>query len=244
MIIGTKGIVLKVVKYGDTSIICNIFTELLGLQAYLIKGVRSQSKHNAKGVLFRSGNILEMQVYHQDSKAINYIKEYHLDYFFKGIGEDVIKNAIMLFCVEVLGNFVTTPDAQEDLFYFTVDFLKKIDTLDNKYLANAPIYFLKETSRLMGYAFSEQFDEEHCFFNPLEGNFQQQQVLDTHGFDKRLSFIIFNILNERSLENVLAFHLESIDRKSILEAYLIFLQWHDKSFKPLKSLPVLQAILH
>ncbi|HTO16851.1 MAG TPA: DNA repair protein RecO [Edaphocola sp.] len=244
MIIGTKGIVLRVVKYGETSIIANVFTELLGLQAYMIKGVRSRSKQNSKGVLFRPGNILEMLVYNKDNKNINYIKEYHLDYFYKGIGEDVIKNFIMLFAVEILNNFVTTPDAQEDLFYFSTNFFVEIDQMDNKHLANAPIYFLKESARLMGYAFSEQYDNVNCFFNPLEGRFQSEKIVATQSFNKSLSFLTFQILKETNFQKALEIPLDASDRKSILEALLIFLQWHDKTFKPLKSLPVLQTILH
>ena len=40
----TKGIVLRTVKYGETSVIVTILTELFGLQSYLINGVRSSSR--------------------------------------------------------------------------------------------------------------------------------------------------------------------------------------------------------
>ncbi|HRG80676.1 MAG TPA: recombination protein O N-terminal domain-containing protein, partial [Cyclobacteriaceae bacterium] len=40
----TKGVVFRFTKYGETSIIVNIFTELFGLQSYIVNGVRSSSK--------------------------------------------------------------------------------------------------------------------------------------------------------------------------------------------------------
>ena len=40
----TKGIVLRTIKYGETSIVVNIFTELFGIQSYLVNGVRASSK--------------------------------------------------------------------------------------------------------------------------------------------------------------------------------------------------------
>ena len=43
----TKGIVLRTVKYGETSVIVTIFTELFGVQSYLVNGVRTSTK---KGV--------------------------------------------------------------------------------------------------------------------------------------------------------------------------------------------------
>ncbi len=35
----TKGIVLRTVKYGETSVIVTIFTELFGIQSYIVNGV-------------------------------------------------------------------------------------------------------------------------------------------------------------------------------------------------------------
>ena len=43
----TKGIVLRSVKYGETSIIVTIFTELFGVQSYLVNGIRTSSKKAA-----------------------------------------------------------------------------------------------------------------------------------------------------------------------------------------------------
>ena len=39
MITKTKGIVLNYIKYGDTSIICKIYTKLFGVQSYIINGI-------------------------------------------------------------------------------------------------------------------------------------------------------------------------------------------------------------
>jgi DNA repair protein RecO (recombination protein O) len=44
MLHNTKGIVLRVTKYGDTSIILTAYTELFGVQQYMVKGVRVTSK--------------------------------------------------------------------------------------------------------------------------------------------------------------------------------------------------------
>ena len=43
MISKTKGIVLRTVKYGETSVVVTIFTELFGLQSYLVNGVRASN---------------------------------------------------------------------------------------------------------------------------------------------------------------------------------------------------------
>ncbi|HET6995795.1 MAG TPA: recombination protein O N-terminal domain-containing protein, partial [Chitinophagaceae bacterium] len=71
----TKGIVLRVVKYGETSVIVSIFTELFGLQSYLVNGVRTSSKKGAgKAVLFQPSAILELVVYHNELKQLQRLK--------------------------------------------------------------------------------------------------------------------------------------------------------------------------
>ena len=40
----TKGIVLRTVHYGETSVITSVYTELFGLQSYIVKGVRQATE--------------------------------------------------------------------------------------------------------------------------------------------------------------------------------------------------------
>ena len=43
MLHNTKGIVLRVTKYGDTSLIMTAYTELFGLQQYILKEKKKNS---------------------------------------------------------------------------------------------------------------------------------------------------------------------------------------------------------
>ena len=73
----TKGIVLRTVKYGETSIIVTIFTELFGVQSYLVNGVRTSTKKGTgKASLFQPSAILDLVVYHNELKHLNRIKEF------------------------------------------------------------------------------------------------------------------------------------------------------------------------
>ena len=73
----TKGVVLKTVRYGETSIIAGIFTELFGLQSYLINGVRVTSKKGSgKANMLQPGAILDMVVYHNELKNLQRVKEF------------------------------------------------------------------------------------------------------------------------------------------------------------------------
>ena len=60
MVHKTKGIILRSVKYGETSLIVTAFTELFGLQSYLVNGVRTVSKKKVEICRYFIGGGIEM----------------------------------------------------------------------------------------------------------------------------------------------------------------------------------------
>ena len=70
----TKGIIFHQVKYSESSVIVKIYTELLGLQSYILKGVRKK-KSKIKSNLLQPLTLVEMEVYHKENSEINFIKE-------------------------------------------------------------------------------------------------------------------------------------------------------------------------
>lgn len=244
MISATGGIVLRTVKYGDTSIICSIFTEVFGLQSYLVKGVRSDKKNSRKGNILRPGYILDLQVYRQPTKNLQYIKEFQLGYFYNTLGEHIVKNSILLFCVEVLSNFLVTEDEQQDLYEFALSFFKYLDEASDNELTNLPLYFLIQTAQIMGYAIQNNYSAADSYLNTYEGRFQHAIGIALPIFDKEISVLTSRFLEAENLNAFTAIQAPAQDRRFILEGYLHFLQTHDSHFKPLRSLEVLQAILH
>jgi DNA repair protein RecO (recombination protein O) len=54
----TKGIVIRTVKYGETSLVVSAFTELFGLQQYMVNGVRTSKRSNGiSAAQLQVGNI-------------------------------------------------------------------------------------------------------------------------------------------------------------------------------------------
>src|SRR6185295_19629798 len=91
----TRGIVLRTVKYGETSLIITIFTELFGVQSYLVNGVRkSTKKGSGKANLFQPAAILDMVVYHNELKNLQRIREFRWGFLYSHILSDVKKNAV------------------------------------------------------------------------------------------------------------------------------------------------------
>src|SRR5205085_7273201 len=124
----TKGIVLRTVKYGDTSLIVAIFTELFGIQSYLVNGVRTSTKKGSgKANLFQPAAILDLIVYHNELKNLHRIKEFKWDHLYQHIFSDIKKNGVALFMVELLTKCLKQPESNPDLFYFMEDSLVHLD---------------------------------------------------------------------------------------------------------------------
>ncbi len=62
MLIKTRGIVLSYLKYRETSIIARIYTERLGVQSYVVNGVR-KAKPPGRIALFQPFTLLELVAY-------------------------------------------------------------------------------------------------------------------------------------------------------------------------------------
>ena len=122
----TQGIVLRTVKFGETSLIVSIFTEAFGIQSYMVNGVRASGK-NSKSQYFQPSALLELQVYHNELKSLQRIKEVRWSKLFTHIFSDILKNAVAVFAVELLSKSLKQPEINEELFHFCTDFLEELN---------------------------------------------------------------------------------------------------------------------
>ena len=147
MITKTRGIVLNYIKYGDTSIICKIYTEQFGLQSYIINGIRKSKSKNIG--LFQPLNILDLVVYHKKTSGLQRIKESKLDYAYKTLHLDMKKISVCFFLSEFLTRISQNDDDQKDNFDFIKDSLIVFDRLEVNY-SNFHIQFLIKLSKYFG----------------------------------------------------------------------------------------------
>src|ERR1041384_3465714 len=138
----TKGIILRTVKYGETSVITTAYTELFGIQSYIVKGVRQITKRSTgKALYFQPAAILNMVVYHNEFKNLNFIKEYEWGYLYNEVLFDVVKNTVAMYIVEMMQHCLKQPEANAELFYLVEDTLKQLDKGGGTFTGNLPLYF-------------------------------------------------------------------------------------------------------
>ena len=244
MLHNTKGIVLRVTKYGDTSVIISAYTELFGLQQYMVKGVRTTSKKGAsKGVFYQPGAILQMEVYHAPMKSLQMLKESNWDYVYQTVYSDVLRNAVALYIVEVLQQTLQ-PEPHPELFYLIEDTLKQLDKGGPGLVSNLPIYFLIHLSQTLGFGLQGKYSSETPLLDIKEGEFVAKPPAHPYFLEVQTAQVASTFLQVQFYNDLETISLSGAQRKKILELFQLSLSWHYKKFSEIKSLPILQSILH
>ena len=243
MLHNTKGIVLRVTKYGDTSIILTAYTELFGVQQYMVKGVRVTSKKGAnKGVFYQPAAILQMEVYHSPMKQLQMVKDVSWDFVYQNVYSDVLRNAVATYIVEVLQQTMQ-PEPHPELFYLIEDTFKQLDNGGPQLVGNLPIYFLIHLSQTMGFGLQGKYSPTTSVLDVREGQFVEKVPAHPYyleGAEAQTASSFLQVQFYNDLDNIV---LSGTQRKKILELFQLSLSWHYKKFSEIKSLPILQEVL-
>jgi len=242
MIHATKGIVLRTIKYGETSVIASIFTELFGIQSYIVNGVRTQSK-TSKAHFFQPSSILEIQVYHNELKNLQRIKDLRWSYLYKTVLSNVTKNSVALYMVELLQKSLKQPEANADLFHFCEDAFMQLDIAGNEVTANFPIYFAIQLAHFFGLRIQDNYSAEKNHFNISEGNFTNKSLSNTNFLEADISYYFSQLLKVLQPEELKEIKLNKSIRTTILSALENYYIFHISEFSSLKTLPVLHELL-
>jgi DNA repair protein RecO (recombination protein O) len=215
----TQGIVFRFTKYGETSIIVNIFTAVYGLQAYIVNGVRSKSG-KTKMALFQPLTLLDLVVYHREHANINRIKEVKCLYPYHSIPSDIKKSTMALFIAELVNKTVKEESHAQELCQFLINSFVTLDQMEGK-TENFHLFFLVKLSRFLGF-----------------GAYQVNEILGSRVTSPDIEQLLGKILKS-NYHDALSMH--SNQRREILDLLLKFYADH-LDVGEMKSLQVLREI--
>ncbi len=244
MVHATKGIVLRTVKYGDTSIITTVYTELFGIQSYIVKGVRQSSKTSAgKASFFQPSAMLDMEVYHNDQKQLQFIKEYQWNYLYEKILFDVVRNTVAMFIIELLQHTLKQPEANPELFYLIEDTLKQLDKGTDTLTGNLPLYFTLHLGSELGFQLHGNYSKQTPILDLQEGMFIADKPTHPYYLEDNLAKITSELSDIKFYNDLENIQLNRTIRRELLQAYQTYLALHIHDFGEMKSFAILQEIL-
>jgi len=240
----TKGIVLRTVKYGETSLIATLYTELFGVQSYIVNGVRTSSRRGpGKANMFQPPAILDLLVYHNELKNLQRIREFSWAILYQHIFFDVIRNAVALFMVELLQKCIRQPEPNPDLFYFIEDAFLHLDASEGRVLANFPLFFILHLAGFFGFRIQDIYNEKNAILDLREGQFVEEPPPHGQALEGALSYHTAQLLRVQRPEELQELALNQETRRTLLQAYQAFYALHVPDFGEMKTLTVLQTVL-
>jgi DNA repair protein RecO (recombination protein O) len=240
----TNGIVLRAIKYGDTSLVVTIFTATLGLQIYMVQGVRTSKTGKNRAAYFQPGMLLDMVVNEQPQKNMQRIREYNAAYIYDSLRQDVVKNSIALFSVEVLLRLLPEHAPMSTLFELAWQYFITLDETPVSKAANFPLYFIMQCSREFGYDLKGSYSTETPYLHLQEGGFADHPPMSPPYVQPEEASLLSELLkvdDYAALEHV---HMNAEIRMHLTDWFIAFLQQHTQHMGNIKSLSVLRTILH
>ncbi|MCY7292497.1 MAG: DNA repair protein RecO, partial [Ferruginibacter sp.] len=235
----TRAIILRTVKYGETSLVVTAFTELFGLQTYLVNGVRTSKKSGLKASLYQPASVVDMEVYHNERNTMHRIKECNRAHVFTNVLTDVVKNSVAVFLMELLYKLLKQPEQNSDLFYFCEDSLLQLDEAPAHVTANMPLFFALHISHFFGFKIDDNFSVENSFLDLQEGNFINERPHHTYFIEGENALItseLLKIMLPAELNDIKMNHLK---RRELLQRYMEYYAFHIQDFGQMKTLMVM-----
>ncbi|MCB0696054.1 MAG: DNA repair protein RecO [Chitinophagaceae bacterium] len=241
----TNGIVLRSVKYGETSLICTVFTDVYGVQSYLVQGIRTTGKNKqSRAGLLQPATLLDMIVYHKPTANLQRIKEFHPAYVYLSLQEDIIKNSIALFSVELLLRLLPEQAPFSELFNLSYDYFCSIDKTDSAYIGNYPVYFVVQCSNMLGYNINGNYCADTPYLNLQEGGYTAHPPSERPFVTDDDAQMLDKLLNANNFDQAQQVEMNGSARFRMLDWLLAFMHNHTQHMGEIRSLPVLRSILH
>jgi len=232
------GIVFRSTKYGESSLILDVFTREKGLRSFIVNGVRS-TKAKGKASLYQHLNIIDMVAYDKDDKLAR-IKECRLGHHYQKLSFDIKRSSIGLFLLEVCKNAIREREENRELFDFIQSRLLLLDGSEPINQSLFSIKFMLELSQHIGFRPINNFHTDQPLFDLYNGRFTDkidEKYLSTSEVSAAISMI-----DHMGMEGLPMLSYSKELRNDIIDDMVTYYQLHIEQFRDLKTIDVLRTI--
>ena len=240
MISQTKGIVIKTISYGESGLVVKIFTEQLGMQSFIVKGIGGKRSKN-KSAFFQPLNLLDLVVYHKENQGLHHIKEVQPDYIYQHLHSDVIKRALLVFVNELLYKSLHEEMPNKPLFQWLHHALVWLDLAD-RHVSDFHLIVMMELTKYLGFYPKKEPARIHTVFDMEEGIFGNRLPLHPYYITGE-TVDQMNRLMEASFDQNNNYAFTNAQRRDLLEALIVFYKLHLPAFSGFKSLEILKMVI-
>ncbi len=238
MIVKRQGIICRSTKYGESSLIVDIFSGDVGMRSYIIGGVRSK-RGKSKSAALQLMTLVDFVCYdkNDEKNKLLRIKELKYEYVYRSLPFDVIKSSLGLFLLEVTRKAIRQADQNDEIYAFIRDQFVRLDQSEGS-IAHFHIYYLIDLASVLGFGIMADYTTERPYFDLVEGHFIERYRDHRYTMDADQSEYMYQYLSgDRSMISV-----PKGMRKNIMERLIDFYRYHIDDFGELRSLEVIQSL--
>ena len=236
----TKGIVLRTVKYKDTSVIAEIYTEYCGRASFMVPVSRSR-KATVKLSLFQPLALIELEADFRNNASIYKVRDAKPYHPFTSLPFEPYKSAIALFLSEFLCRAVREEMENRPLFAYLEHSIIWLDECRAGF-SNFHLVFLMRLSRFLGlYPNLDNYHRGDCFDlrNACFTTLPPQHHTDYIGPEEAAQL---QQLIRMNYDTMHLFAMSRHDRIRCLTMINQYYRLHLPDFPVLKSLEVLKEL--
>lgn len=235
-----RGIVLRTVKYGDTSLIIDLFTESHGRQSFMATITRA--KHSVRSMSFWQP--LSMVEFSADlrpnSGKLPRPSDVRTYYNYIDLPFSPVKTSLALFLAEFLAAALREEKENPSLYQYVESSLQWLDMVEHPVaMANFHLAFLMHLSRFLGIYPNLEYPD--LYFDLLAGCYCDRQPSHTHYLryaEAQAPPTLFRM--DYPTLHIIRFSRQ--DRQRILHVLNEYYRLHIPNFPELKSLEVLHEL--
>ena len=235
-----RGIVLRTVKYGDSSLIIDLFTESRGRMSFMTSTLRA--KRSVRGVSFWQP--LSMVEFNAELKPnagqLPRPKDIRTYYNYTGLPFSPVKSTLALFLAEFLSAALREEKENAPLYCYLESSLQWLDLVQHPMsMANFHLAFLMHLSRFIG--IYPNLEHPDHYFDLLSGCYCDRQPPHAH-YLRNAEANVLPTLFRMDYSTMHLFRLSRQDRQRILHVLNEYYRLHIPNFPELKSLEVLREL--
>jgi DNA repair protein RecO (recombination protein O) len=235
----TRGIIFHTTEYSETSIIAKVYTELFGVQSYIVNGVRKK-KAKTRSNVFQPLTLVEMVVYHNERGGLQRLSEIRIVQPYKSIPFDIRKSSMVIFLDEILYRSLKEENSNPVLFEYLSSALQLLDLQPNA--GNSfHLLFLLRLTRFLGFFPNGRFSDGAPYFDLQEGIYKS--VSPSHPFFLEAALSEkFDRLVEGCGDLTSDLQLTSEERRNLLERTLEYYRLHIDGMGEVRSHRILEEV--
>ena len=245
MIYNSEALILNARYYGDTSLICNLFTKKYGRLSIISKGARTLKSPNR--AILQPAQFIDLHYYYKPERNIQILKEASINRHFFSIHKNYNKMILSYNIIDIMNQICKTDNPNKIIFRLVKKVLNKINSCPNEKICLYHVFFHIQLLKYLGYqpiienCASCGVEFRHANYNFSIGQLTCNQCTPKHPhydtlFLKEKLLILIKKMSNTHINSLEDIAISDIKELKLIRKYLLYyLSFHIVNIKHIKS---------